>query len=54
MYIDPVHSVHRSETYRRATADRFKGNVSDFLRAAADALAEQLGHPVKPPDDSTK
>jgi hypothetical protein len=35
------------KSYREAAALGFKGNVSDFLRAAADALAAQL----KPPAD---
>jgi hypothetical protein len=41
----------RVQAYKDAAAKGFKGNVADFLRAAADALAAQLGHPVKPPAD---
>jgi hypothetical protein len=46
----------RLQAYRDAAAgEQFGGNVSDFLRAAADALATQLGHPIdpttKPPDE---
>jgi hypothetical protein len=40
----------RLKAYQDAAGNGFKGNVSDFLRAAADALAAQLGHPVTPPD----
>lgn len=32
----------RLKAYQDAAAKGFKGNVSDFLRAAADALAAQL------------
>ena len=32
----------RLKMYQEAAAAGFKGNVSDFLRAAADALAAQL------------
>ncbi len=41
----------RAATYRHVAKSHFKGVVSDFLRAAADALAKELGHPVTPPDE---
>jgi hypothetical protein len=31
------------------TTERFDGDFSTFVRTALDALAEQLGYPVKPP-----
>jgi hypothetical protein len=34
----------RLEAYQNAAEAKFKGNVSDFLRAAADALAEQIAN----------
>ncbi|HET6324809.1 MAG TPA: hypothetical protein VFG04_08920 [Planctomycetaceae bacterium] len=40
----------RLKAYREAAKGSFKGKLAKFLRAAADALAEKLGHPVKPPD----
>jgi hypothetical protein len=39
----------RLKAYQDAAAKGFKGNVSDFLRAAADALAAQLERD-KPPE----
>lgn len=41
----------RAATYREVAEKEFKGVMSDFARTACDALAQQLGHPVKPPDD---
>jgi hypothetical protein len=38
----------RLKTYQDAAAKGFAGNVSDFLRAAADALAAQLAHTLPP------
>jgi hypothetical protein len=39
----------RAEIYQRVTTEKFNGNFSAFARMALDALAEQLGYPVKPP-----
>jgi hypothetical protein len=41
----------RLAAYRAAAKAGYKGVVTDFIRAACDALAAQLGHPVKPPDE---
>ena len=41
----------RLQAYQDAAAKDFKGNLSDFLRTAADKLAEQLGYPINPPAD---
>jgi len=43
----------RAKAYANAAAKSFGGVMSDFARKACDALAEQLGHPVKPPADET-
>jgi hypothetical protein len=40
----------RLEAYKQAADKGFKGNLAAFLRAAADALAASLGHPVTPVD----
>jgi DNA-directed RNA polymerase subunit RPC12/RpoP len=39
----------RVAIYQRVTTERFNGNFSAFARTALDALAEQLGYPIKPP-----
>jgi hypothetical protein len=39
----------RRRAYQAAADERFNGNLSDFLRAAADALAAQLER-EKPPE----
>ncbi|HET6324650.1 MAG TPA: hypothetical protein VFG04_08115 [Planctomycetaceae bacterium] len=41
----------RLKTYRVAAEAGFKGNLSDFIRAACDALAAQLerDNPPEPP-----
>ena len=41
----------RLKAYREAAKNGFRGKLAKFLRAAADALAAQLGHPVTPPDE---
>jgi hypothetical protein len=41
------------KAYKLAAAAGFKGNLASFLRAAADALSEKLGHPATPPDKPT-
>jgi len=38
----------RAAIYQRVTDERFNGNFASFARAALDALAEQLGYPVRP------
>jgi hypothetical protein len=35
----------RLKTYKAAAAKGFKGNLSNFIRAACDALAAQLDKP---------
>ena len=44
----------RMKAYRDAAAAGFSGNLANFLRAAADALAAQLGHPVPPTEKPDK
>jgi hypothetical protein len=41
----------RRQAYQAAADDKFHGNLSDFLRTAADAMAAELGHPVPPTEN---
>jgi hypothetical protein len=49
-YVNVPIEKARLKVYRAAAAKGFKGNLAAFLRAAADALAAQLGHSVTPAD----
>jgi hypothetical protein len=49
-YVNVPIEKARLKTYKAAAAKGFKGNLAAFLRAAADALAAQLGHSVTPVD----
>jgi hypothetical protein len=43
----------RAGAYRAAAESKFNGVISDFARAACDALAAQLGHPAAPGEAPT-
>ena len=40
----------RAAAYESAAKAGFKGVLSDFARAACNALAKELGHPVSSPE----
>jgi hypothetical protein len=50
-YVNVPVEKARLRAYRAAARAGFKGVVTDFIRAACDRLADELGHPVAPPID---